>query len=173
MADRQAVPPSDGDLDEPPGGGSPAAGSMGAQGAQDALGSDREAFARFQRFLQMERDEGRGPLRQRRRREREDEEGDESGEGRGASGPPPAWDGQTPFEDYHIKAQLWIATKAKSRGILSTYLQQKKTYTQSIKDKKNRELARGYGAVRRSNFGGSNRGDRDRDRPLYDPDPTQ
>ena len=121
MADRQAIPPSDGDLDEPPGGGSPAAGSTGAQGAQDVLGSDREAFARFQRFLQMEREEGRGPTRHRRRREREEEEGDDSGEGRGASGPPPSWDGQTPFEDYHIKAQLWIATtkdKAKSRGPL-------------------------------------------------------
>ena len=85
MADRQAIPPSDGDLDEPPGGGSPAAGSTGAQGAQDVLGSDREAFARFQRFLQMEREEGRGPTRHRRRREREEEEGDDSGEGRGAS----------------------------------------------------------------------------------------
>ena len=74
MADRQAVPPSDGDLDEPPGGGSPTAGSMGAQGAQDAFPP-----------------------------------------------PPPPWDGQTPFEDYHIKAQLWFATtkdKAKSRGPL-------------------------------------------------------
>ena len=50
-------------------------------------------------------------------------------------------------------------SESEAAEILSTYLQQKKTYAQSIKDKKNRELARGYGAVRRSNFGGSNRGD--------------
>ena len=62
--------------------------------------------------------QGRGPLRH---CEREEEEDDESGEGRGAFGSPPAWDGQSPFEDYHINSQLWIATtkaKAKSRGPL-------------------------------------------------------
>ena len=67
MAERTVVPPSDGDLDEPPGSGSPPAGSFGAHGGQDALGSDRETFARLQRFVQMESEqEGRGPLRHRR-----------------------------------------------------------------------------------------------------------
>lgn len=53
-------------------------------------------------------------------------------------------------------------TESEAAEVLSTYLQQKKTYTQSIKDKKTRELARGYGTGRRTTFHGSNRGDRDR-----------
>ena len=52
-------------------------------------------------------------------------------------------------------------SESEAAEILSTYLQQKKTYTQSIKDKKTKELARGYGAGRRPNFS-LNRGDRDR-----------
>ena len=113
----QAVPPSDGDLDEPVG-GSPAAGSPGAP---DGMGSDREAFLRFQRFLRLEREqEGRG-LRGRRRQRDDEEEEDGGGDGRGSAGPPPSWDGVTPFEDYFIKAKLWIATtkaKGRSRGPL-------------------------------------------------------
>ena len=114
----QAVPPSDGDLDEPVG-GSPAAGSPSAP---DGMGTDREAFLRFHRFLRLEREqEGRGLRGRRRQRDDDEEEEDGGGDGRGSAGPPPSWDGVTPFEDYFIKAKLWIATtkaKGRSRGPL-------------------------------------------------------
>ena len=90
----QAVPPSDGDLDEPVG-GLPAAGSPSAP---DGMGTDREAFLRFQRFLRLEREqEGRGLRGRRRQRDDEEEEEDGGGDGRGSAGPPPSWDGVTPL----------------------------------------------------------------------------
>ena len=68
---------------------------------------------------------GRRPERQpatTRRRDRDDDE-DDGGEGfRTNAGPPPAWDGaQCPFEDYLIRARIWIATtkaRAQTRGPL-------------------------------------------------------
>ena len=64
------------------------------------------------------------------------------------------------------------ATGGTVAEILSTYLQQKKTYTQSIRDKKSRELARGYGQGRRTTFGGSHRADCDRPLRPEDTLPT-
>ena len=40
---------------------------------------------------------------------------------KGQAGPPPSWDGSTPFEDFLIRARLWLATtkaKGKARGPL-------------------------------------------------------
>ena len=106
--------PTDGDLDEPPA-TSPAA-SPGRRSPPIAQGSESDHFARFQRFLQLEREGRLNPIGQRRTREREDDEEEEGNEGRGTSGPPPSWDGTTPFEDFNIKARLWIATtKARPR----------------------------------------------------------
>ncbi len=114
-----AVPPSDGDepLRASDGEGSPSAGGT-------ANGASREmaAFRRFQRYLQQqEQEEAPSPRRYGRRRRGDDEEEEDDGEGRGQSGPPPSWDGQTAFEDYFIKAKLWLATtkaRGKARGPL-------------------------------------------------------
>ena len=89
------------------------------QGELQTSAREMAAFRRFQRYLQQEQ-EAPSPRRQARRRRDEDEE-EEDGEGRGQAGPPPSWDGQTAFEDYYIKAKLWLATtkaRGKARGPL-------------------------------------------------------
>ena len=71
---------------------------------------DAQEYRQFLRYLNQER--GRTP-----RRDREDD-GDDGG-GRSNAGPPPTWDGESPFKDYKIRARLWLATtkvKPKSRG---------------------------------------------------------
>ena len=111
-----AVPPSDGDE---PLGASGGEETPGARGTATGGGQEMAAFRRFQRFLQQDQDGLQSPRRQRRRRD--DEEDEDEGDGRGQSGPPPTWDGSTPFEDYYIKAKLWMATtkaKGRSRGPL-------------------------------------------------------
>ena len=110
-----AVPPSDGDE---PLAASDGEGSLHAGGTATSA-REMAAFRRFQRYLQQEQ-EAPSPRRQTRRRRDEDEE-EEDGEGRGQAGPPPSWDGQTAFEDYYIKAKLWLATtkaRGKARGPL-------------------------------------------------------
>ena len=113
-----AVPTSDGDLDDPP----PSASPASRRGNPEVQGSDSEAFARFQRFLAMEREGRMSPYRPRRIRDRDEDDEDDNGDSRGSSGPPPTWDGtSSTFEDYNIKARLWLATtkaKAKMRGPL-------------------------------------------------------
>ena len=113
------VPASDGDqgtLEESDGDGAayPAGMHAGAMSAED-----QAAFRRFQQFLRLER---RGVTSPRRtRRERGDDDDEDGFDGKGQSGPPPTWDGQTPFEDYQIRAKLWLATtkaKGKTRGPL-------------------------------------------------------
>ena len=47
-----------------------------------------------------------------------------------------------------------ILTEAEAAEVLSTYVQQRKSYTQSIKNKKTRELARGYGDRNNRRFNG-------------------
>jgi len=66
-----AVPTSDGDLDDPPPSASPAASRRGNPEVQ---GSDSEAFARFQRFLAMEREGRMSPYRPRRIRDRDEDD---------------------------------------------------------------------------------------------------
>ena len=61
--------PTDGDLDEPPA-TSPAA-SPGRRSPPTVQGSESDHFARFQRFLQLEREGRLNPAGQRRTRERE------------------------------------------------------------------------------------------------------
>ena len=59
------------------------------------MGTDREAFLRFQRFLRLEGSK-KGAVYSGRRRQRDDEEEEEEdggGDGRGSAGPPPSWDG--------------------------------------------------------------------------------
>ena len=106
-----AVPASDGDHE-------PLAASGGDEPSEGRLNAaEMAAFRRFQRFLRTEEVSGSPPMRRGRRR-REDEEEEE---GRGSSGPPPTWDGSTSFEDFHIKAKLWLATtkvKPRARGPL-------------------------------------------------------
>ena len=83
-----------------------------------AVDDEAEAFRRLQQW--MRRDQT-SPRRLGRRRDYGSEEEDGAGEGRGSSGPPPSWDGSTPWEDYNIRARLWLATtktKAKARGPL-------------------------------------------------------
>ena len=113
-----AVPQSDGDepLEMSGGERTPTAGGT-------ATGASREmaAFRRFQRYLQQEQEGGAVSPRRPARRRRDEDEEEEDGEGRGQAGPPPTWDGQTAFEDYYIKAKLWLATtkaRGKARGPL-------------------------------------------------------
>eukprot|EP00435_Cladocopium_sp_Y103_P008347 s557_g2.t1 len=73
---------------------------------------EEEQFRMFQRFLDNQR---------RPRLRNEESDGETGQDGRGSSGPPPEWDGQGAFEDYLIRARLWIATtktKAVARGPL-------------------------------------------------------
>ena len=96
-------------------------------GAQDGihhLGDDSDGFdqAEFQQWLQDRRARrGRG-ARDSRRGRRDSSGGSDDRDGRSNSGPAPEWDGETTsFQDYAIKARLWLATtkaKAKTRGPL-------------------------------------------------------
>ena len=111
------MPPSDGDE---PLNASDGEGSLPAGGTAASASREMAAFRRFQRYLQQEQDGAPSPRRGGRRR-REEEDDEEEGEGRGQAGPPPSWDGQTAFEDYYIKAKLWLATtkaRGKARGPL-------------------------------------------------------
>ena len=84
--------------------------------------AELQEFRRFQQFLR--RDAGQSstsPRRYRHRRAEGDDDEEDEEEGRGQSGPAPSWDASSPFEDYLIKAKLWLATtkaKPKSRGPL-------------------------------------------------------
>eukprot|EP00435_Cladocopium_sp_Y103_P011110 s283_g2.t2 len=77
--------------------------------------TETEQFRLFQRFMESQ-------ARGRRATMADESEGElAGGEGRGSAGPPPEWDGQTPFEDFLIRAKLWIATtksKPTARGPL-------------------------------------------------------
>ncbi|OLQ12022.1 Retrovirus-related Pol polyprotein from transposon TNT 1-94 [Symbiodinium microadriaticum] len=79
---------------------------------------DPEEFQRFRDFMQS-----RAPSRSWRARRGSEEhddrdDGDDNNKGSN-SGPPPSWDGQSSFRDYHIRAKLWLATtrvRPKARG---------------------------------------------------------
>ena len=83
------------------------------QGVPAGGTDEEEQFRMFQRFLESQR--------RPRTRNGDESDGDAGHEGRGSAGPPPEWDGQGTFEDYLIRAKLWIATtktKAVARGPL-------------------------------------------------------
>ena len=114
-----AVPPSDGDNEplEESGGERQQPGRPAASAGMTE--EDMVAFRRFQRFLRMEQGPNPSPRRGRRGR---DEDDDDDGYGdKGQAGPPPSWDGSSSFEDFLIRARLWLATtkaKGKARGPL-------------------------------------------------------
>ena len=103
------VPPSDDENVEDF--NSRGARSRGVRGPQLPAGSldEREQYRMFQRFLESQRHP--------RRRDVEESDGDGNLEGRGNSGPPPEWDGQTPFEDYLIRARLWVVRPSNRSSI--------------------------------------------------------
>ena len=109
------MPQSDGDLHGP-------ASDFEEQMQGEPSGLSRAELQEFRRFQQfMRREGGTTSPRRTRRRRGEDEDEEEEEEGRGQSGPAPSWDASSPFEDYLIKAKLWLATtkaKPKSRGPL-------------------------------------------------------
>lgn len=75
----------------------------------------------YQRFLRAESGAVPSPTRRVVRRRRDDEDDEPENDGRGNSGPPPTWDGSGLFEDYQIRAQLWLSTtksKPRARGPL-------------------------------------------------------
>lgn len=115
-----AVPQSDGD-NAPLGPSGDEANPGGEPGPSTVSAAELAAFRQFQKFMQME-PESRVSPRRPRRRAIEDIDDDEENDGKGgASGPPPSWDGVSEFEDYLIRARLWLATtktKAKARGPL-------------------------------------------------------
>ena len=64
----------------------------------------QEQFRQFQAFMATQRQtgtRGRGPAGG------DDEDREDKA---GSTGPPPEWSGEPPFEDYLIRARLWIAT---------------------------------------------------------------
>lgn len=89
--------------------------------ARVAATSGRQPRPGEGRELQRLRPDGDGGRQHRRRRD-EDSDDDRTTGNRGNAGgpPPPEWDGQTvPFQDWLIKARLWLATtraKARSQG---------------------------------------------------------
>ena len=94
-----------------------ARGSAPAGSPEDDDGFDSEEFRRWLR----QRD--RRPRRRRHQGDSEEESDRERrDEGRSNAGPAPEWDGEAlSFQDYAIKARLWLATtkaKARSRGPL-------------------------------------------------------
>ncbi|CAE7803733.1 unnamed protein product [Symbiodinium sp. KB8] len=71
--------------------------------------------AEYRQFLQFLNRRGGA----RRSRAEGDDEDDDDKDSRSNAGPPPTWDGSTPFRDYVIRARLWLATtktKPQSRG---------------------------------------------------------
>ena len=113
------MPPSDGDYDplEESGGERQQPGRPAASAGMTE--EDMVAFRRFQRFLRMEQGPNPSPRRGRRGRDEEDE--DDGYGDKGQAGPPPSWDGSSSFEDFLIRARLWLATtkaKGKARGPL-------------------------------------------------------
>ena len=86
----------------------------------------REEYEEFRRWLRMRNRGGSRYERQTRTTTRryDDEDDDDGGGGefRTNAGPPPSWDGvQCPFEDYLIRARIWISTtkaRAQTRGPL-------------------------------------------------------
>ena len=87
---------------------------------EDEYGDEEADYEQFRQWMQFRergrRREQRGPRsRDQSRRGREDED-DDNGDLRANAGPPPPWDGQeSPFEDYLIRARIWVGT-TKARG---------------------------------------------------------
>ena len=91
-------------------------------------GFDSEEFREFLRQRNERRSGTRGGgarrgLQNPRRRDLDDSDDDRSGgtAGKGAGGQPPEWDGNTSFQDWLIKAKLWLATtraRPKTQGPL-------------------------------------------------------
>ena len=98
-------------------------------GIQDRMGSIRRSSG-IEFLRQREARRGghggggaRRGLRAGRRREEDESDEDRQGgsTGKGASGNPPEWDGTTSFQDWLIKARLWLATtraRPKTQGLL-------------------------------------------------------
>ena len=92
--------------------------------AEEPERDEQQEYEEFRRWLRLrDRQGGWSDRRTRPPRRRDDEDDDDGGNDfRTNAGPPPAWDGsQCPFEDYLIRARLWISTtkaKARTRGPL-------------------------------------------------------
>ncbi|CAE7232206.1 RE1 [Symbiodinium sp. CCMP2456] len=114
----------------------PRAADLPVPESEDAdlqLGDDAEEehdeqaeYEQFRRWMQIRERERHGRRRGRDSREpsrRRDDDDDEFGnDSRANAGPPPPWDGtESPFEDYLIRARIWVNTtkaRAKARGPL-------------------------------------------------------
>ena len=80
----------------------------GSRAGGGSWATDAEEYQQFLRFLNRDsRSRGRAS---RRRGDDDDDDDDEAGGGRSNAGPPPAWDGASPFKDYLVRARLWLAT---------------------------------------------------------------
>ena len=127
---QERVPSSHGSLGGEDGEGDAAEHGRHAADPLDA-GSDGFDSEEFREFLRQRNERrtgtrGGGARRgsqQPRRRELDDSDDDRSGgtAGKGAGGQPPEWDGSTSFQDWLIKAKLWLATtraRPKTQGPL-------------------------------------------------------
>ncbi|CAE7370323.1 unnamed protein product [Symbiodinium necroappetens] len=86
--------------------------AAGQQAGDAPSPTDAAEYRQFLQFLNR-----RGGAR--RGRAEADDEDDDDKDSRSNAGPPPTWDGSTPFRDYVIRARLWLATtktKPQSRG---------------------------------------------------------
>ena len=86
--------------------------AAGQQAGDAPSPTDAAEYRQFLQFLNR-----RGGAR--RSRAEGDDEDDDDKDSRSNAGPPPTWDGSTPFRDYVIRARLWLATtktKPQSRG---------------------------------------------------------
>ena len=79
----------------------------------DPVPDDEEEVDGFdsEEFRDWLRDRRRRPDHRRRRRDESDgPNGHEEGRGSKSGGPPPEWNGETSFQDYLVKARLWLVT---------------------------------------------------------------
>lgn len=95
---------------------------------QEGEAADEEAeYEQFRQWMRHRAYDRRGERPARRSREQsrrrtDDDEDDQGGDFRTNAGPPPPWDGtEYPFEDYLIRARIWVSTtkaQARTRGPL-------------------------------------------------------
>eukprot|EP00435_Cladocopium_sp_Y103_P068193 s512_g31.t1 len=127
----QPVPPSSHGSDEAPPEGQTTTGQARPTRSGQSVASaeahevyDEDDGFDSEEFREWMRNRNRASRRQGRNRRRDSSEGSESRDdgGRTNAGPAPEWDGETlSFQDYAIKARLWLATtrsKPRTRGPL-------------------------------------------------------
>ena len=87
----------------------------GPGGGARASAMDEDDDFDSDEFRAWMRERRRGRGQRERARRSADQDSDDDATKKGSSGPPPEWDGESPFQDWLVKARLWLAT-TRSRG---------------------------------------------------------